>query len=141
MTVFRTFCLLALLGADKIALAEKHQVINGLADVDEDMVPEEGGRDSGEMGKQILLAVVATAVLALIVFALYRWKQRRDAAGGRSKKNSSSGFSFFRDEESKSDGRSTGTSVRQALGMEEAPPPKKSGWSKVKNALKIGKGK
>ena len=140
--------MLALIAADKIALAtDKHQVLNGLADVDEDnqVVPEEGGRDSGELAKQILIAVVATAVLALIVFALYRWKQSRDASGSggktRSTKNSSSGFSFFRDEESKTDGRSTGTSVRQALGMEEAPPPKKSAWGKVKNALKIGKGK
>ena len=78
MTISRTVCLLALLAVDKIASADsdKHQVLSGLADVDDDnqVVPEAGGNDSGELVKKILIAVVATAVLALVVLALYRWK-------------------------------------------------------------------
>ena len=78
MTISRTVCLLALLVVDKIARADsdKHQVLSGLADVDEDnqVVPEAGGSDSTELVKKILIALVATAVLALVVLALYRWK-------------------------------------------------------------------
>uniref|UniRef100_A0A7S3HXV3 Uncharacterized protein n=1 Tax=Favella ehrenbergii TaxID=182087 RepID=A0A7S3HXV3_9SPIT len=104
--------------------------------------------------RSVLMVVLIIAVLALTVFVLYRvykWFRSTGSSKGKSAKKASSsssgggnkkGFSVFKDDEENKSELKPSSSVKQMLGFEKPPEPKKKGfWAKTKAAFSFGKKK